>query len=190
MLEDQKKLYIQKVKMGAIKPKSSKSIRLNIIEDFLKKNNLLPNNYTSKVILLKLPQFISGDIDNFSIYQVSITPTLDNLPVISNKESGEIISLSLNRNFSFFRVFYFLAPLQTTNQYVNIISPLQAVNIIKNSKIAPSSLTLDVNNSELSLSDIKISNIEKSIYNVDFANKTNKMVFGTASGALYLANIF
>lgn len=131
----------------------------NTVISFLSTNNLLPNKYQITIEHLLLPSFTVIKGDNFSVYKILITPKTDELQVISNKNSGDAISVLLNKDFSFFKFNYTYTPLGKTTTLVKILNPKDVLSAVNNLQVKPSFINITSPHAETLPEDINITKL-------------------------------
>lgn len=124
--------------------------------EFLIQNHLLPDKYNTRVEYLKLPNLNVSNNNDFSLYKVIVSPIIENIPVISYKNSGSSIVFLLNKDLNIVKADYMYFPLTSTNEYVTIKKPEAVVGELKKLQIKPTTLNLDTNQDFVDIENTEI----------------------------------
>ena len=139
-------------------PTDEQRARETIIS-LLTKDALLPSEYQITVEFLKLPEFSLSTPNNFSLYKISLIPKLNNIPILTYKNNGQIITFLLNRDFSIFKGDYLYIPLQVISETISIRSFTDALNQVTKATIKPSFIDIPNLYPEPDINSIAIINL-------------------------------
>ena len=134
-------------------PQKAKETALN----FLSANSLLPSNYE-----------IVEEKNNLSLYNIGIIPKINNFMLLGFKNKGNLINVTINTDFSIFKIDYTHANIEPLSQTVNLKKEDSFIEEIYSLKTKPSFINFkELTNSSDDLSPDQINITRIDLRNVD-----------------------